>query len=92
MLPSYSALHQGGAAPELDRRSTLETDPHLIAQRKKVLFYDLTSPAYDRYVRAVPKHLRRRGDPLTPDVTIKTSTREFNQMVAEWRQQLVGWE
>ncbi|KAJ1456837.1 histone RNA hairpin-binding protein, partial [Pelagophyceae sp. CCMP2097] len=69
-----------------------ETDAHLISQRKKVLLYDLNSPSYDRYVRTVPKHKRRRGDPVTPDVTIKTSTREFNQMVAQWRQQLVEWE
>lgn len=57
----------------------MEDDDHRLEQRFKQIGYGKNTVAYDRYIQAVPKHLRQGYDvhPRTPDATEKVSKRLF---------------
>ncbi|KAJ0397735.1 hypothetical protein P43SY_007203 [Pythium insidiosum] len=65
-----------------------ETDEHRLSQRQKQIDYGKNTLGYDRYCAQVPRHKRRKGDPMTPDKTLKVSKKGFDAMVRRWRQAL----
>jgi len=69
-----------------------ETDERRLAQRRKEVAYGKNTLGYDRYLRDVPKAQRAKGDPRTPDVTMKASKRQFDGIVRAWRRRLHEWD
>jgi hypothetical protein len=65
-----------------------ETDPHRLAQRQKQIDFGKNTLGYAEYRSMIPKSERRRGDPVTPDITIKMPKRRFVGLVRKWRRQL----
>lgn len=70
----------------------VETDPRRLEQRRKEIRYGKNTLGYDRYTRLVSKQARKRGDPRTPDVTMKVSKRQFDGIVRDWRRKLHQWD
>lgn len=75
----------------------LEEDPKKLAYRKKQIEIGKNTPAYQCYVKAIPKHKRKvhkKGypiDPVTPDINKKCSKRCFDGLLKSWRRQLHKW-
>lgn len=70
----------------------VETDARRLSQRRKEIGYGKNTLGYDRYRKMVPKEKRKRGDPQTPDVTVKVSKRQFDGIVRAWRRKLHDWD
>mmetsp|Transcript_5094 Transcript_5094/g.13305 ORF Transcript_5094/g.13305 Transcript_5094/m.13305 type:complete len:187 (-) Transcript_5094:86-646(-) len=70
-----------------------ETDEKRLKQRMKQVAMGKESEVYQRYIKAIPKHKRRRRgripvDPCTPDIRQKCSKRSWDGQVKAWRRQL----
>ena len=48
-------------------KGNVEDDPAILERRQKQVEYGKNTPAYDRYLKAVPRHQRRWDMPRTPD-------------------------
>mmetsp|Transcript_17358 Transcript_17358/g.22572 ORF Transcript_17358/g.22572 Transcript_17358/m.22572 type:complete len:229 (+) Transcript_17358:40-726(+) len=69
-----------------------ETDPRRLTQRRKDIQYGKNTLGYERYIRMVPKNERKRSDPMTPDIEMKASKRQFDGIVKAWRRRLHEWD
>lgn len=70
----------------------VESDQHRLSQRQKRIDMGKNTLGYVNYVRAVPKHKRRRSDPQTPDIHMIASKRQFDGIVKAWRRRLHDWD
>jgi histone RNA hairpin-binding protein len=57
-----------------------EKDPKRLKQRAKQIKFGKNTIGYDRYVSAVPRKQRRRGQLRTPDPTLKVRREEKGQV------------
>lgn len=72
---------------------TLETDPEVIARRKKQLSYGKNTKAYAKYLEMVPKKCRVKNvHPQTPDKYKKLSRRSFDSLVKRWKRDIATWD
>eukprot|EP00793_Prasinoderma_coloniale_P006821 PRCOL_00001652-RA len=70
----------------------VESDQHRLSQRQKRIDMGKNTLGYVNYIRAVPKHKRRRSDPQTPDIHMIASKRQFDGIVKAWRRRLHDWD
>lgn len=71
--------------------SQWETDPHRLAQRQRQIDLGKNTVGYHNYVEQVPKPLRARGHPRTPDIK-SGSRRAFLGRIRVWRKELHRWD
>ena len=55
------------------------------SQREKQLLVGKGTRGYRRFLRMIPKQMRRTGDPQTPRVAEQCSKRDFDKRFALWR-------
>lgn len=72
----------------VSRSSEPSTDDRRLEQRQKQVEYGKNTIGYDRYISLVPKHARKKGDPVTPDRNLKCSKRCWDGLVRAWRRNL----
>jgi Histone RNA hairpin-binding protein RNA-binding domain len=65
-----------------------EEDQHRVAQRQKQIDLGKDTLAYDCYVSAVAREMRKPQHPMTPLATQKCSRRSFVGQVKRWRKML----
>jgi hypothetical protein len=55
------------------------------SQREKQLLVGKGTRGYRRFLRMIPKHMRKTGDPQTPRVAEQCSKRAFDGRLKQWR-------
>jgi len=73
---------------KVKKEKAKEVDERRIAQRQKQLDIGKNTPGYARYLEAVPKNQRKKGDPKTPNKYQVCSKRSWDGQVRKWRRQL----
>ena len=68
----------------------IETDDHRLIQRQKQIDFGKKTPGYARYLSLVPRCKRDAslGHPVTPDLKMKISKRNWDKVVRNWRRAL----
>ena len=95
-VPEAACAPDGGGAagasePASEERNAA-ANARRTAQRQKQVDYGRNTLSYARYCELRPRHLRRRGDPQTPDVHSGVSKRAFDGLLREWRRGLHKWD
>jgi len=70
------------------RKPNKETNHLRIAGRQKQIEYGKNTIGYGRYLALVPKKLRKRGQPKTPNKYQICSKRSWDGQIRKWRRQL----
>ncbi|GAX74534.1 hypothetical protein CEUSTIGMA_g1983.t1 [Chlamydomonas eustigma] len=63
-------------------------DVHRQMQWQKQIDYGKNTLGYQNYLNLVPKELRKRGDPVTPDASQDISKKRFDGQIRAWRRSL----
>lgn len=58
------------------------------AARRRQIMIGKARPEYHRYIAEVPFHKRGAGRPVTPDPADRSSKRQFDRALGEWRRKL----
>lgn len=74
------------------KRKEKETDSHRLEQRQKQIDFGKNTIGYERYVVLVPRELRSKDQPVTPDKNQKCSKRSWDGQVRKWRRLLHAWD
>jgi len=69
-------------------RREREEDSKRLNSRQKQIDYGKNTVGYEKYLLAVPKNTRKKGDPKTPDKYQKCSKRSWDGQIKKWRRQL----
>ena len=67
-----------GASRAKAEFSHVESDARRLEQRQKKIERGKNTLGYENYLRQVPKHRRKRGDPQTPDIHMVASKRQWD--------------
>ena len=67
-----------GASRAKAEFSHVESDARRLEQRQKKIEMGKNTLGYENYLRQVPKHRRKRGDPQTPDIHMVASKRQWD--------------
>jgi len=86
------AVPQVTLKPVSQLKPKLETDPHRLEQRQKQITLGKITAGYKRYLRLVPKELRSRGEPATPNPHQVCSKRSWDGQLNKWRRQLHDYD
>jgi len=69
-------------------RHEREDDIKRLNSRQKQIDYGKNTVGYEKYLLEVPKNMRKKGDPKTPDKYQKCSKRSWDGQIKKWRRQL----
>lgn len=69
-----------------------ETDPVVLARREKQIQYGKNTPAYQRYIKQVPRYKRGIKMPQTPTKNLTYSRRQFDGLIKHWKLQIHKWD
>ena len=67
-------------------------DPKIISRRSKQIERGKNTPAYDNYIKIVPRTKRTKLEPSTPDKYAISSTQSFDQQITLWRTALLKYD
>lgn len=70
----------------------LEDDEAVLLRRQRDIDKSKNLAAYANYVKSVPKPLREKGDPRTPNKFVRMSRRAWDGCVKQWKLQLHRWD
>ncbi|CAM6043292.1 unnamed protein product [Sphagnum compactum] len=75
-------------APCTLQQKPMEIDPHRLCQRQKQIDYGKNTLGYERYLEILPRVLRKKQDPCTPDIRQVCSKRSWDGQIRKWRRLL----
>ncbi|PAA52529.1 hypothetical protein BOX15_Mlig027305g1, partial [Macrostomum lignano] len=70
----------------------MEDDEAVLLRRQRDIDKSKNLTAYANYVKSVPKPLREKGDPRTPNKFVRMSRRAWDGCVKQWKLQLHRWD
>lgn len=90
--PVRWAKAQSTRGHQRPRQVECESDPEILARRTKQIEIGKNTLAYNKYITALPKHLKQKGQPGTPNKFDKFSRRRWDGLIKAWKIKLHSWE
>eukprot|EP00973_Karenia_brevis_P008747 1182013-Karenia_brevis.AAC.1 len=65
-----------------------QVDDSVVRRRQRQLDIGKAQPEYVNYLQLVPRNSRSSSQPSTPDPRLRSSKRQFDRQLSEWRRKL----